>query len=183
MRVIAGRWRGRKLATLRGDRVRPTADRVKEALFSILGPRLGGAVVLDLCCGTGGLGIEALSRGAEHVTFVDADGRSLDQVRCNLELLGVAADSTTIRRGDAVRTLADFAAPRQPWLVLADPPYADETARALGEELLRRATEEHFAGAVIEHAVDRPPLEARETGPRVEIRRYGGCALTVIRPD
>ena len=70
MRVIAGRWRGRRLATLRGDRVRPTADRVKEALFSILGPELTGAVVLDLCCGTGGLGVEALSRAQDCLAVV-----------------------------------------------------------------------------------------------------------------
>jgi len=123
MRVVAGRYGGRTLKAPRGADVRPTADRVREALFSILGP-LDGLRVLDLFAGTGALGIEALSRGAASCVFVDVDTRP---VRANLEALGIDAE---VRRARALSALkpAD-----QYDLVLLDPPYRD--AARLGPEL------------------------------------------------
>ena len=90
MRVIAGQWKGRRLLSPVGSEVRPTTDRVKEALFNILGPRVSGAEVLDVCCGGGGLGIEALSRGARRAVFVDIAPQCLDLVRRNLKHCGAA---------------------------------------------------------------------------------------------
>ena len=98
MRVVAGTYGGRTLKAPRGQSVRPTADRVREALFSILGP-LDGLRVLDLFAGTGALGIEALSRGAASCVFVDVDTRP---VRVNLEALGIDAE---VRRGQALSAL------------------------------------------------------------------------------
>ncbi len=88
MRVITGEARGRKLITLEGDDVRPTTDRVKESLFNIIQFDVEGASVLDLFAGSGQLGIEALSRGAKHCTFVDASNRSIDVVKQNLKTVG-----------------------------------------------------------------------------------------------
>ena len=88
MRVITGEARGRKLITLEGEDVRPTTDRVKEGMFNIIQFELEGASVLDLFAGSGQLGIEALSRGAKHCTFVDASNRSIDVVKQNLKTVG-----------------------------------------------------------------------------------------------
>ena len=88
MRVISGSWKGRRLQAPAGDSVRPTTDRVKEAMFSILGSDIRDCQFLDLCCGTGGLGIEALSRGASSVIFVDSSRPTLAMVRENLDLCG-----------------------------------------------------------------------------------------------
>ncbi|HEY8375642.1 MAG TPA: 16S rRNA (guanine(966)-N(2))-methyltransferase RsmD, partial [Nannocystis sp.] len=101
MRIIAGRWRGRRIEAPPGRDTRPTTDRVREAWMSALQPELPGARVLDLFAGSGALGLEALSRGAEHATFVERSGRALRALRANLERLG-AMDQATIVRGDAV---------------------------------------------------------------------------------
>src|SRR5918998_3417279 len=97
MRVIAGRWGGRRLQAPPGDATRPTSDRVREALFSILGARVDDARVLDLFAGSGALGIEALSRGAASATFVDHDPDALAAVRANLDGTGLADRATVVR--------------------------------------------------------------------------------------
>ena len=88
MRVITGEARGRKLITLEGEDVRPTTDRVKEGMFNIIQFELEGASVLDLFAGSGQLGIEAISRGAKHCTFVDSSNRSIDIVKHNFNFVG-----------------------------------------------------------------------------------------------
>ncbi len=125
MRVVAGEWRGRPLKAPPG--ARPTADRVKEALFSILGARVGGARVLDLFAGSGALGIEALSRGAAHATFVDDDARAVATLRANLP----DAENALVVRRSAAAFLRDSR--EQYDLVLLDPPY--RLAPRLGIEL------------------------------------------------
>ena len=102
MRVVAGEFKGRRLHTPRGSRTRPTADRVREALFSMLGD-VSGARVLDLYAGSGALGIEALSRGAKSALFVERDRQALAALRRNLEAVGADAD---VRREDARSFLA-----------------------------------------------------------------------------
>jgi 16S rRNA (guanine966-N2)-methyltransferase len=185
MRIIAGKWRGRRLAALKGDRVRPTADRVKEAMFSILGPQLPGATFLDLCCGTGGLGLEALSRGAVRVFFVDESRHSLDQVRRNLEILGVSGDTASVHLGDAVQWFRQWpgSVGDEGWLVVADPPYLHTTARDILERVLDRAGEAGFRGAVVEHDPKNVLVQPRDAGPQIESRTYGSCGLTIVRPD
>ena len=94
MRVIAGTFKGRRLAVPKGNRlIRPTTDRVKESIFSILRERIVGADFLDLCAGTGSMGIEALSRGAKHVTFLDRDPRCIAAIERNLEVCGLTTES------------------------------------------------------------------------------------------
>ncbi len=101
IRVIAGSAKGRRLKMVPGDTTRPVMDRVKEALFSILGRSIYDATILDLFAGTGSVGIEALSRGAAHVTFVDLDRMAVQTVRENLELTRFV-DKSTVRRADAL---------------------------------------------------------------------------------
>lgn len=125
MRVIAGRFGGRRLSAPSGLDTRPTSDRVREALFSILGP-LHDLRVLDLFAGTGALGIEALSRGAAHVTFVERDRQALAALRSNLTGIGAESEAHAVVARDALRHLRDAAAAGDAYdLVLLDPPYRD----------------------------------------------------------
>ena len=129
MRIVAGAWRGRPIAAPPGSATRPTADRIRETLFSMLVSRLGsfeGLRVADLFAGSGALGLEALSRGAGHATFVESDPVALRAIAANAGKLG-AMPRIEIRAGSAL------ALPRSaPFdLVLADPPYAEDPAAVL----------------------------------------------------
>jgi len=130
MRVIAGTAKGRKLKTVPGDTTRPITDRTKEALFSILGNWIIEARVLDLFGGTGAVGIEALSRGAAHVTFVEKSHAAVRVIQENLQTTRLA-ERTLVRRGDAFRFLAQ--PPPQPFdlIYVAPPQYQQMWARAV----------------------------------------------------
>ena len=132
MRVVAGTARGRPLVAPPGDRTRPTSDRVREAIFNALWSRgaLDGAEAVDLFAGSGALGIEALSRGAAHVTFVDDDRAALRAVRQNLAACGVAERATVVA-GRAERWLAGLAPGTRFDLAFCDPPYAYDAWPAL----------------------------------------------------
>jgi len=131
LRIVAGELRGRRIRVLPGSRVRPTPDRVREALFDILGPGVSGCTVLDACAGTGALGFEALSRGASSATFVEADRRVLDLLRENAERMGIGSRCRMLcGRAEVLIAQGRVGGPFD--LVLADPPYAD----ALGGPLL-----------------------------------------------
>jgi 16S rRNA (guanine966-N2)-methyltransferase len=184
VRVVAGSARGRRLVTPPGDDVRPTLDRVREAVFNALGSMdvVRDAAVLDVFAGSGALGIEALSRGARSATFVDTARGSLEAVRTNLDTTGLSS-SATVRRGDAVALLAEPAALGGPFdLVLADPPYSFDRwvalLVALGPVLA------HDAIVVVES--DRPlDDEAREAwadlgGGILRERRYGGTVVVML---
>ncbi len=135
MRVIAGTYRGRTLKAPPGESTRPTSDRVREALFSILGDRIREADVLDLFAGSGALGLEALSRGARHATFVDEDPKAIAAVKANLDAVRAVAD---VRRGDALRFLSGASGRGAQYdLVFLDPPYrlAERLAPSLSEAL------------------------------------------------
>jgi len=149
---VAGEFGGRRLAAPPGRGTRPTADRVREALFSMLGD-VSGAHVLDLFAGSGALGIEALSRGAASAAFVESDARAAAVVRRNLDSLGLRAE---VRRQDALRFLA--AAEGSFDLVLADPPYdsASRIAGPLAERLPGVLAE---GGRIVTESDKRIPLE------------------------
>ena len=121
-RVIAGTAKGRRLESQRGQAARPTADRVKESLFGLLGARVEGAVVMDLCAGSGGLGIEALSRGAKFCTFVERDRGCQEIIQHNLDTTGLSSYGRVIPMSvpGAISTLAKEPGER-PTLILADP--------------------------------------------------------------
>ncbi|HZB28145.1 MAG TPA: 16S rRNA (guanine(966)-N(2))-methyltransferase RsmD, partial [Gemmatimonadales bacterium] len=128
MRIVGGQFGGRRLVVPKDARVRPTADRVREAWMSILGDELAGARVLDLFAGSGALGLEALSRGAESVSFVELNPPSLRALHQNITSLGVESQ-VTVHRGDAMRHVERLPAGAFD-IVLADPPYTvDHAAR------------------------------------------------------
>jgi 16S rRNA (guanine966-N2)-methyltransferase len=174
VRIIAGTFGGRRLVTPPGASTRPTADRVREALFSVLGDRIAGARVLDLFAGSGALGLEALSRGAAAATFVDRDPAAVRAVRANLDALGIAAD---VRRADArgfLRTASASAC--QYDVVFLDPPY--KQAERLGEELSRALPAVLAPGAVVIAESDRRaplPLDLA----LLDERRYGDTLLRI----
>ncbi len=129
MRVIAGRAKGRHLKAVPGDTTRPITDRVKESVFNILQPEIEGASLLDLFAGTGSVGIEALSRGADRVVFVDKSPRAVATIRDNLIATGLTADATVIR-DDSFRYL-DRGDDRFDIVYVAPPQYAGLWERAL----------------------------------------------------
>ena len=177
MRVIAGTYGGRRLQAPPGTDTRPTADRVREALFSILGARVEGARVLDLFAGSGALGIEALSRGAAEATFVDSAPAAIRAVTANLQAVGADAE---VRRADARRFLAGAsAAARQYDLVFLDPPY--RLAREMGGVLATALPSVLAPGAVVVAESDRRgPLELDL--PLVDERRYGDTLIRIYGP-
>src|SRR6185295_11154229 len=126
MRIISGKYRGRKLKSPPSLKTRPTSDRLRETLFNILAPRLAGARFLDLCAGSGAVGIEALSRGAAHVTFVDRSRKMCGLVEANLDLCRVPENQTEVVCSEADDFLRQAAARlRGPWdMIYFDPPYA-----------------------------------------------------------
>lgn len=171
MRIIAGRWRGRRIEAPPGAETRPTADRVREAWMSALQPLLPGARVLDLFAGSGALGLETLSRGAAHVTFVERAGRALRTLQANVRALGAEAECQIVR-ADALGYAATLAAD-QFEVALADPPYGEGAAAALAGLFL----ETNFARWLwIEHRF----MEALPEIPGARTRRYGETALTSI---
>jgi 16S rRNA (guanine966-N2)-methyltransferase len=178
MRVIAGELKGRQLVAPRGWKVRPTSDRVREAIFSALGD-VGGARVLDLFCGTGALAIEALSRGAAGAVLVDRDTRP---ALGNVERLGLGERAELVR-ADVMRWLSahagDPGAPRFD-LVFIDAPYklADRVGREL--DTYFSALLEEGGRAIVESSARRP-LRV-ESLQRLRQRRYGGTDVSFYAP-
>ena len=161
--------------------MRPTSGRVKEALFSILGDRVPGARMLDLFAGTGAIGIEALSRGAGHVTFVESSQDSLRLLKENLERCG-AADSARIERVSASSFLRRGSEPAYD-VVFADPPYKTESGRDLLPDLERGVMIAPRTLVILEHPT-RQPVPPR-VGRLAQTRqyRYGDTTLTLYSVD
>jgi 16S rRNA (guanine966-N2)-methyltransferase len=171
MRIVAGRWRGRRIRPPDDTRVRPTADRVREAWMSIVMPYLVDARVLDLFAGSGALGLEALSRGAASADLVEVSAAGVRAIRENAELLG-AGDSLHVHRGDALRFIEKLE-PGAFDVAFADPPYGHGLARAVAERWLAVP----FANVLgVEH-------ESREPMPEGDTRRYGSTAITFYRAE
>jgi 16S rRNA (guanine966-N2)-methyltransferase len=183
MRIVAGRFRGAALAGPKGQDIRPTGDRVREAVFNILGhgieaAPIEGARVLDLFAGTGALGLEALSRGAAYVHFVEDSPEARGLIRRNIEALG-ATGVTRIYRRDATR-LGEAGTLKPFGLVFADPPY--------GKGLAERALQSALAGgwllpdavAVVEERAD-AAFELPAGFDLIDQRAYGDTAVRFLR--
>jgi 16S rRNA (guanine966-N2)-methyltransferase len=169
MRVIGGRSRGRRLPAKLPASVRPTSDRVREAIFDILGSQGGveGLSVVDLFCGSGALGVEALSRGAASSTFVDLDPDALAAVRQNLQAVGLDEEPATLVRAALPGWLESAASSFD--LALCDPPYNFEDWPALLGSLR--------AGIVVMESA--APIVLPEAWVVARERRYGGTLVTV----
>lgn len=151
MRVISGSARGRTLKAVPGTGTRPTTDKVKEALFSIIGPYFDGGAVLDLFAGTGGLGIEALSRGMDRAVFVDMDFKSLETIRTNLKATKFE-EQAEVYKNDAERALKALAKRENTFdLVFLDPPYRLKHGDKLMEQMDSLDLLEDQATIVLEH--------------------------------
>ena len=169
MRIIAGTHRGHRIAAPKGRETRPTSDRVRENAFNLIGP-VDGAEVLDLFAGSGAMGLEALSRGAAHATFVESDRDAARTIDANLDKLGFRA---TVLRMDAVRALQQER--RRYDLVLCDPPYDYDAARLIP----------HLAGLLTDDGLLVWETSSREPAPEVPglrertSRTYGSARLTL----
>lgn len=176
MRIIAGQWRGRKIEAPPGDTTRPTTDRIREALFSMLASRLGtfeGLRIADLFAGSGALGLEALSRGAAHCTFVERDRAAILCLEKNIAILGAAAD---IRRGSAENL---GAASRSYDLIAMDPPYGS----GLADRIIANLDRQGWIGPAswISVETERNAAVAGD-GLTVEaVRHFGKAQITLLR--
>ena len=172
MRIIAGRWRGRRLTPLSGRDVRPTSDRVRESWMSAMGGRFDGLEVIDLFAGSGALGLECLSRGARHCTFVEAATSSIRVIEANIRLLG-AEDIVSVVRADALAWARGRKGQPRADVAVADPPYGKGFAAAL----ISQFHADPFASELwVEHRFD----ETLPDLPGLRSRRYGDTALTSL---
>jgi 16S rRNA (guanine966-N2)-methyltransferase len=164
MRVIAGRYKGRRLKAPTWEGLRPTSDKLRETLFNILAPRIAGARILDGYAGTGAVGIEALSRGAAHITFVEKSRRAVALIEENLKTCAVE-EGYTIQCADVVAALDALASacPERSRgaafdLILLDPPYATENVSAVLDAAARHLASDGLI--VLERATRREPDES-----------------------
>ena len=179
MRIIAGQFKGRRLKAPKWDGLRPTSDKLRETLFNILSPRITGARVLDVFAGTGAVGLESLSRGADHVVFIEQDRRAAALIADNATLCGVQ-NRCVIIRDRAEHALQDRISPDPFDVVVLDPPYDFEPLAAVLEMALR-----HLAPGgllILEHACRRA-APAVTGGRAIRTVRSGDSALTMIEAD
>ncbi|MBX2988618.1 MAG: 16S rRNA (guanine(966)-N(2))-methyltransferase RsmD [Bdellovibrionaceae bacterium] len=180
MRIIAGRWKGHPLVSFQADHIRPTTDRVKETMFNMIQFYLENARVLDLFCGTGNLGLEALSRGAGHVLFVEKHPKSLQITRDNLQKLKAGRDEYELQSQDVLRFLKTYTG--EPFdLIFADPPFTE----AMAHEVMEHASASAAFGAetlmMIESARRERIDDEYETLRRVDSREFGDKILSFYR--
>jgi 16S rRNA (guanine966-N2)-methyltransferase len=177
VRIIAGQWRGRVLGAPRGDTTRPTADRTREALFSMLTSRLGsfeGLRVADLFAGSGALGLEALSRGAATCTFVEQDRTAIDALRANVDALKAKADI----RAQSAMTLAPAGEPFD--LIMMDPPYGTGAGQVALDRCRRLGWVANGAIVSLETGRDE---RVEVAGFTIEAERvHGKAKITLLRP-
>ncbi|SCY70347.1 16S rRNA (guanine(966)-N(2))-methyltransferase RsmD [Desulfoluna spongiiphila] len=181
MRIIGGERRKKKLLAVPGLATRPTTDRVKETLFNIIQARVRGAFVLDLFSGTGALGLEALSRGADRCLFVDNQKQALETCRKNIAACRFEEKSTVIQ-WDIARNLGCLARYRTPLdLVFMDPPYSKGLADLALSHLIQAGALAPEGLVVVEHAAGDAPVPP-EGVILTETRQYGTTALSFLSP-
>jgi 16S rRNA (guanine966-N2)-methyltransferase len=181
LRIIAGKYRGRNLKSPPTLEVRPTSDRLRETLFNVISPLIGGSRFLDLCAGAGAVGIEALSRGAAHATFVDQSRKMCGLVEANLDLCRVPEDETEVVLADAVLFLKRIKARRhEPWnIVFFDPPYASDYQKVL--EVFGGDTESLLAPdglLLVEHHHKKVLPSNTGTISRIRVLKQGDSSLS-----
>jgi 16S rRNA (guanine966-N2)-methyltransferase len=184
VRVVGGSLGGRRLLTVPGKDTRPTSDRVREALFATLGERVEGARVLDLFAGTGALGIEALSRGAAAVVFVERDRAAIVSLGENLASLGIGPDAAAVRRMEALAALRSARGAKETYdLLFIDPPYG--TTRRAGSPRWERELADLLmpllapGARIVVESDRRAPLTLPIAVERQ--RRYGDTSITIHR--
>jgi len=184
VRIIAGKYRGRTLKSPPSLQTRPTSDRLRETLFNILAPRIEGARFLDLCAGSGAVGIEALSRGAAHVTFVVRSRKMCGLIEANLEALGVDEDQRDVVCGEASEFLRRRAKKEAEAfdIIFFDPPYASDYAQVL--EWVGNRSHSLLADdtiVVVEHCKKKDLLEVFVGLQRYRSLKQGDSCLSFYR--
>jgi 16S rRNA (guanine966-N2)-methyltransferase len=181
MRIITGRYKGATLRTVKGDNVRPTQDRVREALFSILGQHVQGAAVLDLFAGSGGLGLEALSRGAVSATFVERNRVVANVLQQNIDRIGAANCTVVVQTAD--RAISRLASAGQKFdLVFLDPPYGKGLVPIAIQQLARHELVRLEGRIVAEHEQRYTPPGEMPPFFCIDTRRYGDTAFSIFSP-
>lgn len=179
MRVISGTARGRTLKAVPGMSTRPTTDKVKEALFSMIGPYFEGGTALDLFAGSGGLGIEALSRGMEKAVFIDLEYKSIETIKNNLKTAGVE-ERAEVYKNDAERALKVLSKRGVVFdLVFLDPPYRLKTGQKLMEQLDQLRLLAGQATVVLEYESSYEYPESFGNFTLVRKSVYGETALSI----
>ena len=181
MRVISGTAKGRRLASFRGNNIRPTADRVKESLFNIIASNFGpleNKKVLDLFSGTGNLGIEALSRGAAEITFVDENPRSINILKKNIDICGFTDRSEVLltKVENGIRLLSKKG--RRFNLVFLDPPYEKGFIEKTLKEVVNERILEEGAVVVAEHSTREKPSTEYQGLALTDRRKYGDTEIS-----
>jgi 16S rRNA (guanine966-N2)-methyltransferase len=182
LRIIAGAFKGRRLVTARGGTTRPTADQVRIALMDTLAPRLAGARFLDLFAGAGGVGLEAVSRGAAQATFVERDARAIAALRENVASLGLEASVLRVLRGDVLRELPALYRQGERFdLVFLDPPYQGGLVETTLETLGGGGLLLPEGWVVAQHFTKRAPAPTVGALAAFRTRRFGETTLTFYR--
>lgn len=181
MRVIGGTFRGKPLATFRGIRIRPTADRVREAIFNILADQVQGAIVLDLFAGTGAFGIEALSRGAKFAVFVDNSVKAIATIKKNIRSC-VLEQSTKIIKWDILKNLNCIKSIDPAFdLVFLDPPYKKDCIKPALINLSQNDAMVKGAGVVIEHSFYEPIPAEMSAFAVTDERKYSHTLVSFLK--
>lgn len=184
-RVVTGRFRGAILQAPKGDKTRPTTDKVKEALFSIIQRDVPGTEFLDLCAGCGQIGIEAVSRGAARATLVDKGGQPAGIISANLEKIRMKdSDEFRFYRMGVIPALEMFASKEEKFdIIFMDPPYriAPDLARDAAEVICRADLLNEGGMLIVEHADDNPPVNEQIPLDYVRSCSYGGTVITFFK--
>jgi 16S rRNA (guanine966-N2)-methyltransferase len=182
MRITGGRAKGRILTSFKGLNIRPSSDRVREAVFSVIGQELPGLRVLDLFAGTGSLGLEALSRGAQYTLFIERSTSAINLIRKNLRLCGFS-DSVNILKADLGRGIPSTNPLLKDCfdLVFIDPPYESEYTRIILGELSKREILSLGASVIVESAKTELPADAFGNLRVVNDRYYGDTKISIYK--
>lgn len=183
MRIIAGTLKGRRLKSPIGINTRPTTDRIKESLFNILNPYLAGSYVMDLFAGTGNLGIEALSRGAEKAVFVDNHRSSIRIIKENLELTGFN-DKSTILYQEALKAIQDFSLQKEKFdIIFMDPPYLKGHILPCMDTIVQEKILALHGLIVVEHDSKEILPEEFKTLNKYKYKRYGNTTISIYSEE
>ena len=179
MRVVSGNYKGRQLKAVPGVTTRPTTDKVKEAIFNMVGPYFDGGMALDLFAGSGGLGIEALSRGMDHCIFVDREAKAIQTIHKNLDTCQ-AEGASEVYRNDAERALKAIVKRELSFrLIFLDPPYKQQRLKALIELISEKNLLQSNGFIVTEHGSEIQLSEEISQFIQVKHETYGMSSITI----
>jgi 16S rRNA (guanine966-N2)-methyltransferase len=180
LRIIAGRWKGKPLLSLKGITTRPTSDRVKESVFNIIQSYVPDSMVLDLFAGTGSLGLEALSRGCKRVIFVERDPRAMEILNKNRTSLEYCGKSEVIRR-DVLSAIKGFSGSKKFDIIFADPPYDIGLAIPVLEAISTEDVLNEKGVIVLEHHAGEIQPEQIGSLKKIQARKYGNTCISFYK--